>query len=412
MRKARAVSASVVLVVAVGLSLASVHRGNDFSSAPQGSAPASPALGARDPDSLRPVERSSAAVPRATQRRVGPVSVLDYGAVGDGIRDDTRALQSALDDAHPGSPVVLPAGRVFRHTDLLHLRVAGTHVTGRGTLLATRPARSAVWVDADNITIDSITLRATGVTRRWDAYEQMKLRIAGRSHVTVRNVTVDGSAAAGIFVGGADHFVLDHVRVKNTRADGIHITAGSRLGRVVSPTVTSTGDDAVAVVSYLGDGALCRDIRVTSPTVRTTNGRGLSVVGGTRITYTDIDVADTSAAAVYLATEGAPYYTHATTDVSVSGGQVSRANFSESIDHGALVIFNGYRGTMTRLRISDLRVEGTRSSATSQASVLTDGAPVTNTTVSGIRFVGGPDVLLRSTLPSGSGLRSYDLVRN
>jgi polygalacturonase len=46
--------------------------------------------------------------------------VRTRGAAGDGRKDDTAAIQSALDEARGGGTVVLPAGRFLAAT--LHLR--------------------------------------------------------------------------------------------------------------------------------------------------------------------------------------------------------------------------------------------------------------------------------------------------
>ena len=58
---------------------------------------------------------------------------------------------------------------------------------------------------------------------------------------------------------------LTNVTVKNTRADAIHMTGGAAYGTLTNPRVVNPGDDGVAVVSYLNDGAQVHDITVESP---------------------------------------------------------------------------------------------------------------------------------------------------
>ena len=337
-----------------------------------------------------------------------PVSALEYGAVGDGRTDDTVALQRALDSVPVGSALVLPAGRVFAHSDVLHLRRAGLHLTGPGALLATREERSSVWVEADDVVLDGgLLLRITPTTRRWDAWEQMRLRVLGVSRTVVREVTVDGSAAAGIYLGGARDFVLDRVTVVNTRADGIHMTSGTREGRVLSPVVRNSGDDGIAVVSYSQDGAPCSDITIRSPMVQgTTWGRGVSVVGGTDITYTDIRVERSAAAAVYIAGEGAPWFSAAPKRVKVTGGELVQSNTNRDVDHGAVVVLAGDKNRPEDVVVRGLTISDTRASASRSVGVITYGTPPKDVVIEDITVIGGA-----STAYQGNTTSGYSLLR-
>jgi len=344
------------------------------------------------PTSTAAPSASSPAAPAPPAPTVG-VSVLAFGAVGDGVADDTAAVQRALDAARPGVAVVVPAGRVFVHTDVLHVRVPGTVVTGGGVLLGTREERSSVWVETDGVTLDGLTVRTQGTTRRWEAWEQMGLRLAGHSGAVVRDVTVEGSAAAGLYVGAADHFLLDHVTVRGTRADGIHLTGGSHDGLVLAPTVVGSGDDGVAVVSYRSDGAPCHDIVVRSPQVLgTTWGRGLSVVGGTDVAFTDVDVQRSDAAAVYLGSEGQPWNTWAPVRVSVTGGRLQDSNTDQRIDHGAVLVLGGGDGAPApdTVTIRGLSISGTRSTASRSAGVISYGAAPQRVLLDQLAITGGP----------------------
>lgn len=336
-------------------------------------------------------------------------SVLEFGAVGDGVADDTVAVQRALDSVRSGEVLQFPAGRVFRHTDVLVVRVPGVRVTGPGTLLATNETRSAVFVNADGVRLDGgLVLRMALTTQRYHAYEQMKLRIGRRAGVSVQDVLVDGSAAAGVYVGGASGFSLVDLSVRNTRADGIHMTEGSRDGVVTRPTITNSGDDGVAVVSYAADTAPVQNIRVQSPRVLGTAwGRGLSVVGGSDISYSDIAVERSSGAAVYVGAEGAPYYTYPAVRVTVDRGTISGANTASGVDHGAVLLHNGQPATVNSdITLQNLRITGTRSTASWQLGVISDGgAPQRRVTLSGISITGGGNAFTANVPTSSYNLR-------
>lgn len=47
------------------------------------------------------------------------VSVTDFGAVGDGVTDDTLAIKNALNSLDPGDTLVFPQGKTFVHTDTI-----------------------------------------------------------------------------------------------------------------------------------------------------------------------------------------------------------------------------------------------------------------------------------------------------
>jgi Pectate lyase superfamily protein len=74
------------------------------------------------------------------------ISVESYGAIGDGVTDNTVALNAAFSKAAPGSTLEIPAGRTYAHNDLVHIVVPGLHIHGGGRLLATNERRSGVWM--------------------------------------------------------------------------------------------------------------------------------------------------------------------------------------------------------------------------------------------------------------------------
>lgn len=335
------------------------------------------------PDSVGPQEDGSAKI----------VTPEQFGAAGDGVQDDTLAVQAALDAVDPGGTILFTPGATYLHSDVLHLTTSRVSLVGTdATLTATRELRSVLHLDADGVVLRGLTLRLASSSQRFHAWEQMKLRISG-DDVVVRDVHVRGAAAAGIYVGnGSARFLLDRVTVSDSRADGIHITGGARDGRVIAPVTTATGDDGVAVVSYQADGAPCTDIRIESPTVNgTTWGRGISVVGGRDVVYTDVTIRDTDAAGVYIGSEGEPYFTYGSQHVLVDGGTVERANRNPEKDHGAVLVYAGNAGTRTTdVTVRGLTITETRPGASWDVGLLTDAkAKVERVTFSGLTATDG-----------------------
>lgn len=309
--------------------------------------------------------------------RGGPPRTLDardLGAVGDGRTDDTDALTAALAGLRPGDVLVLPPGD-YRHRDVLVVAVAGVTVRGEGaTLTALDEERSALRIAADDVAVEGLTLGVAATTRRHTGADQHRLHVLDAHRVLLRGITVTGSAAAGIMVENSTGVTVDRPVVRDTRADGVHVTGTSARVRVLAPRVSGTGDDAVAVVSYDDAATPVTDVEVRSPVVDgTTHGRGLSVVGGRSVRFDDVTVRGTAGAGIYVAVEGDPYFTHDVDGVRVSGGTVTDANLDDRVDHGAVLVFSGRPGrSVSDVVLRDLRVSGTRADASRQVGLYRD----------------------------------------
>lgn len=290
--------------------------------------------------------------------------------------DSTAALQAQLDAMKPGGSLTLDA-KAYAHSGVLHLRVPRVQIDGNGaTLQATNDATSAIQIQADGVQLSNLRLTAPAQGPRMSSLDQHKLVVAGNGD-TVANVTIDGSAAAGIFVSGAQNFTLRNVDISNTRADGLHMTDGAGPGVVNGVKTGQTGDDAVAVVSYR-DAKPTHDINVSNVSVASTRwGRGISVVGGSNIDVTGFDVASTNAAAVYVATEGSPYFTLPVDDVTISNGSIRQANQNPDIVHGAILVVAASQSAGIRnVTISNVDISGTSPTAGRNVAIIDDGGSI------------------------------------
>ncbi|BBZ75118.1 hypothetical protein MANY_04550 [Mycolicibacterium anyangense] len=317
---------------------------------------------------------TSTGVWRVDTQPASTETVTDRGplAVPAGAVDATAALQAILDAAAPGSTLRLQRGRTYNVAGILYLRNASVTVDGNGaTINSTNDATSSVQITANGVTLQNVNLTAATEGLRYGTLEQQKLVVSG-DHDTVRNVSVTGSAAAGIFAYGAGNFTLDHDTVRYTRADGIHMTGGSHDGTVINPSTAWTEDDGVAVVSYTGE-PISQNIVITNPVIKGSDGRGIAVVGGNNVTFSNIYVWRSRAAAVYVAAEGAPWYSQSVSNVTIKGGSLVETATSTDVVQGAILVYSGSTSaTVSTVTISDLTVTGTPQYAGRSTGIIQD----------------------------------------
>lgn len=338
----------------------------------------------------------------------GTIDVRSFGAVGDGVTDDTDAIQRALYSLKSGDTLVFPAGLTFRHTAVtkavnpwvpgwvLTVTVPNVRLTGGGTLLGTAEQTSEFFINADNVKVDNLTFKKTGVTQRWSEYEKMGLRIGAHTGVTLTDVTVDGAAAAGLYIGGASNFTLTRVHVRNSKADGIHTTEGSHDGTLIDCDVTNAGDDGFAMVSYATSTPV-NNITITNPKLfGQTWGRAFSVVGGKNITWNNVYAENSNAAAIYVAAER-EWNSLPVSNVVFNGGTLKNSNTNSTVDHGAVLIYNSQTGTTnTDISLRNLTLTNTRASASRNVGIINNGGVNQRITMSGFTLTGGPSTAFYS----------------
>ncbi|HLN22585.1 MAG TPA: right-handed parallel beta-helix repeat-containing protein [Patescibacteria group bacterium] len=255
-------------------------------------------------------------------------SVTEFGAVGDGVADDTAALQRAFDRVGSGAILEFPPG-TYLYSRVLTL--ARDDIVLRGdhaTLQARNPEAQALVFKGDRTAALWLTLRGAARTRLGTP-ESAQMVVKGRWVQLVGN-TVSAGASAGIFVFGGQDFRIVGNRVHGTLADGIHMTEGARRGLVEGNVVYGTGDDMIAVVSYrpsvlsADNRGLAGDILIENNDVSGNSwGRGITVVGGEHVAITRNRVSQVwGAAGIYVAQESS-FKTYGNTNIYIGGNSVS-----------------------------------------------------------------------------------------
>lgn len=310
----------------------------------------------------------------------------DFGAVGNGIADDTSALQDCLDSLGGGTMVLTP-GKIYNHSSVLHVNSgningggyrSGTSVVNCGVLHATDQANSAVWFSGPGTSAYGVKFTCNA-TSRYLTYDQMKVRIHSSGQV-FHEVEVDGSAAIGLFMEAEDYTLRSCV-VRNTKADSIHSTSGSTRGLITDPYIENSGDDCVAVVSY---NDLCNNITILRPVARGGRARGVTVVGGESITIRDIDIQGTDYAGIYISSEF-EYNTREVQTVVVSGGTVTGC--AANSGHPSILLYNS-NSYIDDVLIENIHVYDTAGSGSNHIAAY--DAPITNCRLNSILVHAAP----------------------
>ncbi len=292
-----------------------------------------------------------------------PVLVADVtvSPAADG-RDQADALQKAFDSLQAGQRLVIAPGRyVVGHS--LAVNVPQAVISGYGaTLAATNPADQTIVMRGTGSTLVGVTLAGTGTTRLTTP-ESTKVEVTG-ADVQVLGVTIQGGASAGIFVFGGSGIAIVGNTVRATLADGIHTTYGSTNVLVQNNTVTDTGDDLIAVVSYLGDGRLSSNVLIDHNAVSGNAwGRGITVVGGQGVTISNNTVDGVEKAAGILVAQEDSWKTYGSSNVVIAGNTVTNIQNSnvnnglQPTQQGAIEL-DTWTGTVSGVAVTDNRVSG------------------------------------------------------
>lgn len=184
---------------------------------------------------------------------VSYVSICKYGAA-EGI-DNTEALTRAFNSGE--HRIFVPPGE-FEHSGVIYVDSSNVEVfgiPGASHLLATDAVNTGLYVrDSKHVTVRGLTLRCDA-TKRMQGNVSHKLTFSGCENCRVDNVEILGSSASGIFIYDSKDIWVSHNKVLDTLADGIHVTRNSRNIVIDGNIIRNTGDDGVAIVSYLEQGS-------------------------------------------------------------------------------------------------------------------------------------------------------------
>lgn len=169
------------------------------------------------------------------------VSVKDSGAVGDGVTDDTSAIQSAINTVQGfgGGVVFFPTG-TYKTTSTLNVTSNAVYLLGEGrqASIIAPTAMSTANILFNGVSqggLDSLAIipSALGATAA--------VRLTNCHNTTITNFLISGNSTIGVWVqGGASQFLstISDFEIAGCSTAGIQIGGGSGL---VQDTTVSNG---------------------------------------------------------------------------------------------------------------------------------------------------------------------------
>ncbi len=209
------------------------------------------------------------------------VDVTNFGASGDGVTDDSLAIQAAVRALRPRGTLYFPRGTYrfaqrhpagtaaiviaglsdvdveFDHAELLMDNLDATERTGTSHGLLIRGPASGIALHAVNIRWAAGArrslgdgIRVMGCPAEGDAlptgWSGPRAPIRG---IALSDCIIRGSPQAGVIMLGASDITVAGLRVADSGADGLHFNA-CRRGRIDDFHARNTGDDGLALVTY------------------------------------------------------------------------------------------------------------------------------------------------------------------
>lgn len=170
----------------------------------------------------------------------GVLNIKDYGAVGDGIVDDSAAIQGALNAANSkgGGTVYIPTG-VFRKSDLspMLLMYSNTMIMGDGDSSVifhddrdTNPRKDMLAANnATNVIFRDFRISGTALTYLNETNASQTLTGDNIDSITINNVTIEKVRFMATAFTKASRVIVQNSRLKYVVRDGWRFTDSNNV---------------------------------------------------------------------------------------------------------------------------------------------------------------------------------------
>ncbi|MCV7177141.1 glycosyl hydrolase family 28-related protein [Mycolicibacterium sphagni] len=332
------------------------------------------------------------------------VDVRDFGAVGDGVTDDSAAIRNAAAALRSGKTLWFPKGS-YRFAEQYPQSGAAVAVNGLSDFAVDFEPGAELLMDnidpeqgvgtshAILITGASSRIMLRNITIRWAKQKSRShgdgIRILGfpgdagskppdwtgskgTVHgVRIVNCSIESSPQAGVIFIGASDINVSKLVVKNTQGDGLHFHA-CRKGVIDNYTAINTGDDGLALVSYYTDGFSydptsdnfafsnlgnwsIADFDITNVTVRGGHANGVRLAGANGVSITGLNISGVHTGAGVICDSSAPGVDTGWHYVAARGIELKQVDI-ENCDTGLQLLARPNTATDSRFTDFDVHV--------------------------------------------------------
>lgn len=218
------------------------------------------------------------------------LSVTTYGAVGDGVADDTLAVENAIRAATTqGKTLWVPAGTykltrfIYDITDVTIQGAGMWHTTfvGGDQYNTDATKRIGLMANGNNVRLRDFAITG-GLRYRNNAEENDAIGGFFGTGSAISNVWVEHTKV-GLWIKDTSGMTITGTRVRNTIADGLNLYRGVRSTSVTNATARGTGDDSFAMFpAYLATQAFSPGLNTFSnvTAIAPYRANGVAIYGG------------------------------------------------------------------------------------------------------------------------------------
>ncbi|WP_063551521.1 right-handed parallel beta-helix repeat-containing protein [Burkholderia territorii] len=259
-----------------------------------------------------------------------PTSVRRFGVVGDGVTDDTAALQVAL---NARIPLYFPPG-VYLYSNTL---TATASIIGSGwdsilQCTTSQGENAAIyWNNASNFKIQNLQFFSKNATGYYANENAGPINLGTCTQFEISGCKINNAASQAIMMRACANGKVFGNTVLNVWHDGFHVTGASSDITITNNEVINGGDDAFAVVGYQKDLARPRRIIIANNRVdQTKYARGIAIVGAQDITISGNHIYNSQCAGIYVSSESS-YQTYGNHNVTIADNILDTCGISSNI---------------------------------------------------------------------------------